>query len=196
MTPADLTKNIFNTPLFAPADPAVGVFAGDPAPLEPPDGSPLAPPTLPPAPMSQLDQLKARIDLGREQIAGLESQLRPAITELNEMSAQMKELEAELDALDEQNKAGLSVDTDDYNAKVESHNQILQRRNVVLAGNRADLAGVRRLATARLRYGGRVQSASESRRSMSSTDIPSELSIAHAGRMRRGFGVLAFEAPL
>jgi chromosome segregation ATPase len=88
---------------------------------------------------SQLTTLKTRIDQGREQTAALESQLQPVITQLTEMSDQLKKLSAELKGLDEQNKIGLPVDANEYNAKVEIHNGILERRKALFAANSEDL---------------------------------------------------------
>lgn len=88
---------------------------------------------------SQLATLKARINRGREQSSSLESQLQPVITQLTDMNEQLKKLAAELKTLDEQNKTGLPVDANEYNAKVEIHNHILAKRKALVAANREDL---------------------------------------------------------
>jgi len=94
------------------------------------------------APVSQdpqLSELKARIDSGRARMAPLKTQLQPVIDEITSLDAQIETLEAELKSLDEQQKAGIHIVIDDYNAKVKAHNSLLAKERALIAANKSDL---------------------------------------------------------
>jgi hypothetical protein len=88
---------------------------------------------------SQLTSLKAQIDSGRSRHAVLEKQLQPVVDELATLSAQMKSLRSELEALDESQRRGESMDIENYNSEVETHNDLLARYRALFSANRADL---------------------------------------------------------
>jgi hypothetical protein len=48
----------------------------------------------------------------------------------------MEKLTAELKSLDEKQRAGLRINIDDYNARVDTHNGLLARHRVLLSENR------------------------------------------------------------
>jgi hypothetical protein len=83
--------------------------------------------------------LKARIEAGRSQMTVLKTQLQPIIDELTSLGAQMETLKAELKSLDGQQKSGVQIDIDDYNAKVKTHNALLARQRALIAINSSDL---------------------------------------------------------
>ena len=87
---------------------------------------------------SQLADLKTQIDSGRSRMAMLKTQLQPAIQELNKLNAQMDTLKGELQSLDEQQKAGVQIDIEDYNSKVKAHNALLSRHRALTAANSSD----------------------------------------------------------
>jgi hypothetical protein len=88
---------------------------------------------------AELSALKARIDSGRSQMAVLKTQLQPVIDEITSLNSQMVTLKAELKSLDEQQKAGVRIDIDDYNAKVKAHNALLAQQRALIAANKTDL---------------------------------------------------------
>ncbi|MDZ4345262.1 MAG: hypothetical protein U1E51_22810 [Candidatus Binatia bacterium] len=88
---------------------------------------------------SQMSALKARIESGRSRMADLKTQLQPVIEEFTRLNAQMETLKAELKSLDEQQKAGIQIDVDDYNAKVKTHNELLAGHRALIAANSADI---------------------------------------------------------
>jgi molecular chaperone DnaK len=88
---------------------------------------------------SQLSNLKAQLDAGRARHAALERQLQPVIDELNSLAERIKGLKTELASLDEREKLGESIDTADYNARVDAHNSLLSRYRALLSANSADL---------------------------------------------------------
>ena len=88
---------------------------------------------------SQLSALKARIDAGRSQMAVLKSQLQPVIDEITSLDTQMEPLKADLKSLDEQQKAGVQIDIDGYNATVKTYNSLLAKQRALIAANRTDL---------------------------------------------------------
>ena len=59
----------------------------------------------------------------------------------------MEALKAELATLDQRQKAGVRVNVSDYNAKVDTHNTILERRRRLFAANQSDIRAVDDLAT-------------------------------------------------
>jgi hypothetical protein len=87
----------------------------------------------------ELSTLKARIESGRSRLALLKTQLQPVIEELTGLNAQMDAIRAELKSLDEQQKEGIQIDIDDYNAKVKTHNALLARHRALFAAHRTDL---------------------------------------------------------
>ena len=94
----------------------------------------------PPNPnQSRLSDIKARIDSGRMQLAVLNNQLQPVATELTSIDSQMATLGADLKALDDQNKSGIQIDADGYNAKVAQYNALLAKRQALVATNSADI---------------------------------------------------------
>lgn len=88
---------------------------------------------------SQLAAIKTRIEAGRSRMTSLRTQLQPVTEDLNRLTAQMETLRAALKSLDEQQKAGLSIDIDDYNAKVKAHNALLAKQKAISAANDSDL---------------------------------------------------------
>jgi len=88
---------------------------------------------------SQVSSLKSQIESGRSRLAMLKTQLQPVTDELSSLNAQMERLAAELRSLDEKQRAGLRIDVNDYNAKVDSHNAILSKHRALLSANRVDL---------------------------------------------------------
>ena len=88
---------------------------------------------------SQMSALKTRIDSGRSQMAALKTQLQPVLDEITSLNSQMETLKAELKSLDERQKAGNQIDTDDYNAKVKTHNALLAKQRALIAANSTDL---------------------------------------------------------
>jgi hypothetical protein len=88
---------------------------------------------------SELAALKTRIDSGRSQMAVLKTQLQPVLDEITSLNSQMETLKAELKSLDERQKAGNQIDTDDYNAKVKTHNALLAKQRAIIAANSTDL---------------------------------------------------------
>jgi Tfp pilus assembly protein PilO len=89
--------------------------------------------------ISQLSSLKARIDQIRAQTSVLESQLQPVIGELINLNLRLNKLAADLKALNDLKSAGSQIDVNDYNAKIDTYNEILERRKALLAANRDDL---------------------------------------------------------
>jgi hypothetical protein len=88
---------------------------------------------------SQLSSLKARIDQVRAQTSALESQLQPVIRDLTDLNERLEKLTADLKALDDLKSAGSPINIDDYNAKVEAYNGMLETRKALLFANRDDL---------------------------------------------------------
>ena len=113
----------------------IGVFSSDIEFSSAPPRSGYAPSSQ----SSQLSALKARIDSGRSRMAELKTQLQPVIDEITSLNAQMETLKAELKSLDEQQKSGLQIDIDDYNAKVKTHNGLLAKHRALIAANSTDL---------------------------------------------------------
>ncbi len=88
---------------------------------------------------SGLSSLKDRIDSGRAQMTALKAHLQPVIDGITALNAQMEPLKAELKSLDEQQKAGVQIDIDGYNAIVKEHNALLAKQRKLIAANSADL---------------------------------------------------------
>jgi len=88
---------------------------------------------------SQLGELKARIDSGRAKLGLLHIQLKPVIDELTNIKGRIEALSAELKSLDDRQKAGLEIDIDDYNAKVKSHNSLVNKQRALIAANRDEM---------------------------------------------------------
>jgi hypothetical protein len=88
---------------------------------------------------SQLSALKARIDSGRSRMAVFKTQLQPVIDEFTSLDAQMEPLKAELKSLDEEQNAGVQIDIDGYNAKVNTYNALLSSRRALFAANSSDI---------------------------------------------------------
>jgi hypothetical protein len=65
--------------------------------------------------------------------------LQPVIDEIKSLDAQKDTLNAELKSLDEQQKAGIQIDIDDYNAKVKTYNALLARERTLITANKSDL---------------------------------------------------------
>ena len=68
----------------------------------------------------------------------LESTLQPVIDELNTLSARLKPITSELDSIKRRHDAGLQIDIDDYNEKVNTHNGLLNRHKALIAVNSRD----------------------------------------------------------
>ena len=120
----------------------IGVFSGESSNVS--SAPPQTQPELPSRPAcssqsSQVSALKARIDSGRSRMAELKTQLQPVLDEITSLNAQMETLKAELKSLDEQQKSGLQIDIDDYNAKVKTHNALLAKIRALVAANKSDL---------------------------------------------------------
>ena len=88
---------------------------------------------------ARLSDLKTRIDSGRTQLAVLNSQLDPVAAEFTSIDGKMTALSSDLKMLDDQNKSGIQIDTDIYNAKVAEYNALLERRKALYAANSADI---------------------------------------------------------
>ena len=88
---------------------------------------------------TQMSSLKARIEAGRSRMSMLEVQLQPVIDELTTLNARMEALASELKSLDRQRNAGIQIDIDDYNAKVDTHNRLLGRHRALIAASSTDL---------------------------------------------------------
>lgn len=88
--------------------------------------------------VSQISDLKARIDSGRSRITMLETKLKPAIDELTTLKNQMEPLAVDIKALNDQHKAGMSIDVDGYNSKVDTYNSLLSRQRALTAANSTD----------------------------------------------------------
>jgi molecular chaperone DnaK len=87
---------------------------------------------------SQLSSLKDQIDNGRSRLAMLKMQLEPVSQELSKLNGQIEALSAQLKLLDANQRVGLRIDVDDYNAKVNLHNAILSKHRALLTANRTD----------------------------------------------------------
>jgi hypothetical protein len=87
---------------------------------------------------TQLSSLKAQIEAGRSRMSMLESKLQPVMDELNTLNARMKPIASELKSLKRQHDAGLQIDIDDYNEKVNTHNDLLNRHRALIAVNSSD----------------------------------------------------------
>lgn len=87
---------------------------------------------------TQLSSLKARIEAGRSRISMLEEQLQPVGARLNSLNARIDALASQLKLLDRQHNAGLEIDIDDYNAKVNIHNQSLREHRALIAAHSSD----------------------------------------------------------
>jgi hypothetical protein len=88
---------------------------------------------------TELFDLKARIDSGRSRMAELDTQLGPVIGKLTTLNSRMEILDKDLKSLDEQHKAGVQIDSDDYNAKVKAYNALLRKKNALVAANRSGI---------------------------------------------------------
>lgn len=91
------------------------------------------------SPTSQLSALKFGIDSGRLQIAQLKLKLQPVLDEIHSLNAQMTILKTDLKLLARQQRAGIQIDVDDYNAKVKTHNLLLASQRSLVAANSIDL---------------------------------------------------------
>jgi hypothetical protein len=65
-------------------------------------------------------------------------QLEPVSQELSKLNGQIEALSAQLKLLDANQRVGLRIDVDDYNAKVNLHNAILSKHRALLTANRTD----------------------------------------------------------
>jgi hypothetical protein len=88
---------------------------------------------------SQLSDLKARIDTGRERIAMLETKLKPVFDQLNALKTQMEPLAADLKSLEEQHNSGSIIDINSYNAKVDFYNSLVAKHRRLIEENKTDL---------------------------------------------------------
>jgi chromosome segregation ATPase len=61
------------------------------------------------------------------------------IDELTNIKGRIEALSAELKSLDDRQKAGLEIDIDDYNAKVKSHNSLVNKQRALIAANRDEM---------------------------------------------------------
>ena len=64
--------------------------------------------------------------------------MEPVSQELSKLNGQMEALSAQLKLLDANQRAGLRIDVDDYNAKVNLHNAILSKHRALFAANESD----------------------------------------------------------
>jgi chromosome segregation ATPase len=87
---------------------------------------------------SRLSDLKARIDAGRARLNMLKSQLQPVTDELGSLNARIETIASELKSLDRQHSAGLRIDIDDYNKKVDTYNGLLSEHRALIAANSSD----------------------------------------------------------
>jgi hypothetical protein len=88
---------------------------------------------------SELADLKAQIDSGRSKLTTLQAQLQPVLDEIKELDSKREGIAAELKELSDQQKAGIEINIEDYNAKVNAHNALLRRRRALVGANKADL---------------------------------------------------------
>ncbi|MGB8681758.1 MAG: hypothetical protein WCD12_02640 [Candidatus Binatus sp.] len=88
---------------------------------------------------TELSDLKARIDSGRSRMAELNTELGPTIEKLTTLNTRMETLDKDLKSLDEQHKAGVRIDSDDYNTKVKAYNALVRKKNALVAANRNGL---------------------------------------------------------
>ncbi|MBU1207207.1 MAG: hypothetical protein KKH04_09810 [Proteobacteria bacterium] len=84
---------------------------------------------------AQLSILNGQIEAGRSRMSMVESTLQPVIDELNTLNARLKPIASELKSLKRQHDAGLQIDIDDYNEKVNTHNVLLNRHKALIAAN-------------------------------------------------------------
>jgi hypothetical protein len=95
----------------------------------------------------ELTSLKGQIESGRNRLEMLKTKLQPIFEELEVLDKRMESLKAELATLDQRQKAGLRIEISSYNAKVDSHNAILERQINLLTANRSDIEAFKDLAT-------------------------------------------------
>lgn len=91
-------------------------------------------------------QLKAEIDAGRARMKALDSELDPILTQMKQLKSEIDQLDSELTALDSEKASGTSVDTDDYNAKVNRYNDLVSRRKALYNGHSESIEEYQALA--------------------------------------------------
>ena len=84
-------------------------------------------------------EIKSQIDAGRVRMEGLKTELNPVVDELGRLKSRISSLDEEIKSLDEQSKAGSTINTADYNSKVNEYNDLLSRRRTLYASHSSDL---------------------------------------------------------
>jgi chromosome segregation ATPase len=88
---------------------------------------------------AQLSALRSRIEAGRTRITALETQLQPAIDELDEVGWPHETVAAEIKSLDQQHAEGVAIDIDDRNSKVDEYDRLLQEKRALISANKSDI---------------------------------------------------------
>lgn len=96
-----------------------------------------APETSPDA--ATRNDLRSQIDAGRARLEVLKAELQPVADEADRLKPEIQELDSQLRSLDSDKSSGMTIDTDDYNAKVNQYNDLIARRKALFAAHQASL---------------------------------------------------------